>query len=221
MSRTTARAHKPDRARRESLEPAGAATALVGAWWASVLAGDVYEPHPVYGSLKVHLDGGRLRLSGEVENEADRNELVRQARERIGHGIDRVDVSRLTVASHHEKAGILSQTLISAFPNPEAAEFARAFVLKHSRVAPLQDEIVDCAHADRLRALLPEEFIDDAGRALDSGEALLILRVDETAAFRVRELLEEDTRSQWTIAVPPQLNERTGRATSAGSSGVD
>ena len=106
-------------------------------------------------------------------------------------------------------------------PQAPVNEFARAFVLKHSRVAPLQDEIVDSAHADRLRALLPEEFIDDAGRALDSGEALLILRVDETAAFRVRELLEEDTRSQWTIAVPPQLNERTGRATSAGSSGVD
>jgi hypothetical protein len=218
MSRTTTRAHRTDRTGGESLEPAAAAAALVNAWWASVLAGDVYEPHPVYGSLKAHLNGGRMRLSGEVENEADRNELMRQARERIGHGIDRVDVSRLTVASHHEKAGILSQTLISAFPNREAAEFARAFVLKHSRVAPLQDEIADSAHADRLRALLPAAFIDDAGRALHSGEALLILRVDETAAFRVRELLEEETRSTWTIAVPPQLIERTGRATSAGSS---
>jgi hypothetical protein len=181
---------------------------VVNAWWASVLAGDVYEPHPIYGSLKAQLDGGRLRLSGELENEVDRNELVRQARERIGHGIDRVDVSRLTVASNHEKPGILSQTLVSAFPNREAAEFARAFVLKHSRIAPLEDEIVDSTHADSLRTLLPEEFIDDAGKALDSGEALLILRVDETAAFRVRELLEEDTRSEWTIAVPPQLNER-------------
>jgi hypothetical protein len=181
---------------------------VVNAWWASVLAGDVYEPHPIYGSLKAQLDGGRLRLSGELENEVDRNELVRQARERIGHGIDRVDVSRLTVASNHEKPGILSQTLVSAFPNREAAEFARAFVLKHSRIAPLEDQIVDSTHADSLRTLLPEEFIDDAGKALDSGEALLILRVDETAAFRVRELLEEDTRSEWTIAVPPQLNER-------------
>jgi hypothetical protein len=215
MSRTTARSQKPGRAGRagrESLEPAGAATALVTAWWASVLAGDLYEPHPVYGSLKAHLDGGRLRLSGELENEEDRNELVRQARAHIGHGIDRVDVSRLTVASHREKPGILSQTLISAFPNREAAEFARAFVLKHSRVAPLEDEVVDSTHADRLRNLLPEEFIDDAGKALDCGEALLILRVDETAAFRVRELLEEDTRSEWTIAVPPQLSDPSSRA---------
>ena len=218
MSRSRASAEQRHRPSRESPEPAGAATALVDAWWASVLAADVYEPHPVYGSLKAHLAGGRLRLAGELENEADRNELVRQARERFGHGIDRVDVARLTVASNEEKPGILSQTLISAFPNPKAAEFARAFVLKHSRVAPLQDEIVDSAHADRLRTVLPDEFIDDAGRALDSGEALLILRVDETAAFRVRELLEEETRSEWTIAVPPQLDERKTRA---GSSGGD
>jgi hypothetical protein len=205
MSRTTQNA---DRAGRKSPEPAGAAAALVEAWWATVLAGDVYEPHPVYGSLKAHLDGGRLRLSGELETEADRNELVRQARERIGHGVDRVDLAGLTVATNQEEPGILSQTLISAFLNREAAEYARAFVLKHSRVAPLQDEVVDSADADRLRALLPEEFVEEAAKALESGRALLILRLDETAAFRVRELLEEDTRSEWTIAVPPQLNER-------------
>jgi hypothetical protein len=194
---------------------------LVSAWWASVLAGDVYEPHPVFGSLKAQLDGGRLRLSGELENEADRNELVRQARERIGHGIDRVDVSRLTVARNHEKPGILSQVLISAFPNLEAAEFARTFVLNHSRVAPLTDEIVDSKHSDRLQALLPEEFIDDAIEALESGESLLILRVDEIAAFRVRELLEEETRSEWTIAMPPRLSPRAGRPTIPGPSGGD
>lgn len=211
MSRTSAGARKPHGSRHESLEPARAAAALVTAWWASVLAGDVYQPHPVYGSLKAHLEGGRLRLSGELESEADRDELVRQARERIGHGIDRVDVSRLTVANNSEKPGILSQTLVSAFPNREAAEFARAFVLKHSRAAPLQEEIVDSTHADRLGALLPDEFIDDAAKALNSGEALLVLRVDETAAFRVRELLEEDTRSEWTIAAPPQLNARNAR----------
>ncbi len=144
-----------------------------------------------------------------------------EARERMGHGIDNGDVSRLTVDSNREKSGILSQTLISAFSNREAAEFARAFVLKHSRIAPFRDEIVDSAHADRLRSLLPEEFIEDAGKALDSGKALLILHVDETAAFRVRELLEEETRSEWTIAVPPQLNERSGRTTIPGSSGRD
>jgi hypothetical protein len=222
MPRLTTRARKPDRTKASrALDPAGAATALVDAWWAAVLAGDVDEPHPVYGSLRAHLDSGRLRLSGELETEADRKELVSAARERCGRGIDSVDVSRLTVDRNRDKPGILSQTLISAFSNREAAEFARAFVLKHSRIAPFRDEIVDSTHAGRLRPLLPQGFIEDACKALDSGKALLILRVDETATFRVRELLEEETRSEWTVAVPPQLNELGARARRPGSSGRD
>jgi hypothetical protein len=193
-----------------AVEPAGASSALVDAWWAALLAGDVDKPHPVYGDLKAQLDGGRLRLSGGLETESDRNDLVRQARERIGHGIDRFDVSHLNVRPRNEKPGILRQTLISAFPNLAAAEYARAFVLKHSRVAPLQDELVDSTQANKLTLLLPEGFLRDAGKALDEGGALLILQVDETAAFRVRELLEEDTRSDWTIAVPPELMEPDG-----------
>lgn len=211
MTRTATHIRKPARdSTKQAVEPAGASAALVNAWWASVLAGDLYQPHPVYGVLKAHLDGGRLRLTGEMETEADRDELVRQARERIGHGIDRVDVSRLRVASHKEKPGILHQTLVSAFPNREAAEYASAFVLKHSRIVVEKHEIVDSTHADKLPALVLEEFISDASKALDAGEALLILRVDETAAFRVRELLEEETRSEWTIALPPQLTGRNG-----------
>jgi len=188
--------------------PAGAGAARVDAWWASVLAGDVSEPHPVYGGLRAHIEAGRLRLSGELDSENERDGLVHEARERIGRGIDGLDLSRLTVAGKKERPGILHQTLMSAFPSLAASEFGRAFVLKHSRVPPLHAEVVDSVHADRLAAVLPEEFIRDAGKALDKGGALLIVRVDETAAFRMRELLEEETRSDWTIAVPPQLYQR-------------
>jgi hypothetical protein len=177
---------------------------LVDAWWASVLAGDVYDPHPIHRDVKVRLHGGRLRLSGELESIADRDELVRQARERIGHGIDHVDVSALRVVNRDEKPGILEQTLISAFPGREAAEYAREFVLKHSRVVPRQSDIVDAGSAKRPRRTLPEDLASDVGGALDSGHALLILRVDETEAFKVRELLDEDTRSDWTVAMPPR-----------------
>jgi hypothetical protein len=211
MRRTTTRAQNLGRGGGPPVEPAGASAAVVDAWWAALLAGDVDKPHPVYGDLRPQLDGSHLRLSGELETESDRNDLVRQARERIGHGIDRLDVSHLKVESRNEKPGILQQTLISAFPNLAAAEYARAFVLKHSRVAPMRDEIVDSMHADRLSTLLPKEFIGDASKALDEGGALLLLEVDETAAFRVRELLDEDTRSDWTIAVPPRLSERSRR----------
>lgn len=178
---------------------------MVDAWWDSVLAGDIYEPHPIYSNVKVHLNGGRLRLAGELDSVEDRADLIRQARERIGLGIDHVDVSDLVVAKHKEKPGILEQTLISAFPNHAAAEYARDFALKHSRVVPKEEAILDANDADKLRRLIPEDFESHARKALDAGQAILILTVDETEVFRVREVLEEDTRSEWTIAVPPQL----------------
>jgi hypothetical protein len=206
--RRTSTTRSDDRRRKGSAggAPHGNVSAsLIDAWWATVLAGDVSEPHPVFGHVKVQLRGGTLRLSGELESSADRQELVRQARQRIGHGIDAVDVSGLTTASRREKPGILEQTLISAFPSGDAAEFARDFVIRHSRVVPKQSEIVDPKHADRLRSLVADDFVQHARKALVRGHALLILRVDETEAFMVRELLEEDTRSEWTIAAPPEL----------------
>src|SRR5882762_8902842 len=187
---------------------ANTSASLIDAWWATVLAGDVSEPHPVFGNVKVQLHGSRLRLSGELESDAERKDLVDQARQRIGHGIDGEDASGLKVTSRKEKAGVLEQTLGSAFPSRDAAEFARDFVIKHSRVVPKQSEIVDGHHAD-IRKRVPADFARAARKALDSGQALLILTVDEIEAFRVRELLEEDTRSEWTVAAPPQLSART------------
>jgi hypothetical protein len=208
MRRTITRAQQRDRKSSGQAGPrAGNHPSLVDAWWASVLAGDVYEPHPIHREVKVRLHRGLLRLSGELDSAQDRDELVRQARQHIGHGIDHVDVSSLQVASRQEKPGILEQTLISAFPGREAAEYARDFVLKHSRVVPKQSEIMDAQSADKLRRLLPEAYARHTRKAIDSGHALLILRVDETEALKVREVLEEDTRSEWTVAMPPQLIE--------------
>jgi hypothetical protein len=206
MSRITPRAERHDRSNSTNAIPTPMATAsLVDAWWASVLAGDITQPHPVYNGLRVHLRGGNLRLSGELESEDDRMELMRQARDRIGHGIDHLDASGLTVETRKERPGILEQTMMSAFPNHDAAEFALDFVLKHSRAVPKQSDVVDPTQGDELRTLIPHDFIRDARKALEGGHSLLILRVDETETFKLRELLEEDTRSEWTIAAPPQL----------------
>ena len=185
----------------------GKSDPLINAWWASVLAGDIDEPHPVYGAaLRVRLDRTRLRLSGELDSAMDKADLVREARKRIGHGISGVDVSKLRVAQRQEKPGILDQTLISAFTSRVPAEYARDFVLKHSRVEPKQHDVIDADQEVELRTRMPEQFIDDVIRALDEGLAVLVLRVDETDAFRVRELIDEDTRSLWTIATPPVLS---------------
>ena len=208
MSRSTTRAHQDGgKGSGRTVQPRSKGTSLIDAWWASVLAGDVSDPHPIHREVRVQLHGVTLRLSGELDSIRDRDELVSQARERTGHGIDRVNVSGLKLAQRQEKPGILNQTLISAFPGGAAAEYARDFVLQHSRVVPKLSEIIDSANAQELRTLLPEDFARDALKKVESGRALLILRVDETEAFKVRELLAEDTRSEWTVAMPPQLAE--------------
>ena len=177
-----------------------------------MLAGETGEAHPIFGDqVKVHLREGRLTLSGDLDRREDRSALLRQASSRIGRGINHVDASALRVADRHEKAGILEQTLVAAYPDRATAGLARKLVLEHSRVAPKEEGIVDHADARRLRELVPKEFVDDATKRIEHGDALLILRVDETAGFKVRELLEEDTRSTWTIATPPRLSSGNGK----------
>jgi hypothetical protein len=190
---------------RERGNSAQSAHQLVDAWFDTVLAGEADEPHPIYGDrVKVKFTDGLMTLSGELESERDRKELLRQARQRIGNGA--VDASNLRVPERPEQRGVLDQTLISAFDEPDVVELVRNFVAQRSRRKPKLQEIVQSGDVDRLRQLLPEAFVQEAQKALEKHKALLILRVDETDAFDFRRLLEEDTRSTWTIAVPPQVS---------------
>ena len=175
-------------------------------WWNAVLAGETGEPHPVLGDrVSVRVAGERLVISGQLDRSEDRDELVKQARARIGRGIKELDTSHLKVADRHETPGLLDQTLIAAFPDRDTAELACKFVLERSRVTPYQQAIVDRRNAGDLGKLLPEGFVEDARRHVENGDALLVMRVDETDVFLVREILEEDTRSSWTIATPPSV----------------
>ena len=176
----------------------------VSTWWAAVLAGVVDEPHPLHGAdVRVTFKGGTLRLSGELPTEEDKSELLAEAREYVGHGIDGVDARQLKVIKSGERPGILDQTLIAAFADREVAELARRYLVDSRRIAAKHVEILDARQEGRARGLLPDGFAKDLHKAFDAGRAVLILRVDETAAFRVRELLAEETRSLWTVATPP------------------
>lgn len=178
----------------------------VDAWWDAVLLGETDEPHPVFGqSISARIHGERLDIAGELDRKSDRDELLEEARARIGHGVKDVDASHLKVAHTNERPGILEQTLAAAFPNRETAELARKLVLERGRIRPTREAIVDAGDEGELRGLLPAEFVEEARQRIGKGDALLVLRIDETEAFRVRELLEEDTRSTWTIATPPTL----------------
>lgn len=200
MTRTAARAR-----RKPAPTPDGLDT-LVAAWWDMVVAGEADEPHPIHGEvLNVRLDGGRLKISGEVESKEDRDEMLRQARQRIGRGITEVDASGLKVAVRKERPGVLDQTIVAAYPNRETARLALKFVLERSRIVPKRKLVLASRGARPSTRALPEEFAGDIRKHLDEGHAVLILQVDETEVFRVRALLEEDTRSIWTITTPPEV----------------
>ena len=186
--------------------------ASVEAWWNTVLAGAAVGPHPRQGEgVGVRLVDGRLLLLGQVEDERDRAELIGQARARLGRGVNEVDATRLRVRDRRERRGILDQTLVAALPNRQAAELVREFVVEHARITPKVEAIVEPDRPDALGRLLPAELLPDTAKVLRGGLVLLVLRVDETDAFTVRTLLEEDTRSTWTVAAPPEPT-RPGRS---------
>ena len=188
----------------KGVQPPDTVSQRTKSWWASILAGLVDHPHPIYGAdVAVTFRGGVLHISGELPSESDRKALLKDAREHVGHGIDDIDAKHLTVAKGKERAGILDQTLIAAFANPDVAEYASKYLVESRRVESKRLEILDSRLEDRARDLLPAEFLSDVKKAFDAGEAVLILTVDETAVFKVRELLAEETRSLWTIATPP------------------
>jgi len=180
----------------------------IKSWWADVLAGQVDEPHPVHGAdVLVSFKGGGLHLSGELPSEEDKAALLKEAEQNVGRAIDGVHAKHLTIANRKEKPGILDQTLIAAFPNREVAEFARRYLESRGIKAKLM-EILDRGAEDKARRRLPEYFAKRTEEALKAGRGVLIVRVDETSAFKVRELLDEETRSIWTLAMPPSLQEK-------------
>jgi hypothetical protein len=111
----------------------------------------------------------------------------------------------LLVAKRREKPGVLDQTLLAGFGDQDVAEFARKYLLESRRIKAKQVEIFDAKQEGRARGLVPEGFMSDVRKAFDAGHAVLLLRVDETDAFKVRELLAQETRSLWTVAAPPTL----------------
>jgi hypothetical protein len=177
---------------------------LIDAWWEAVLAGQVDETHPVHGDdVHVSIKHGVLHLAGEVASREAREDLLKQARRYVGRGIDDVDATHLRFMHRRDKPGILDQTLIAAFPNRDVAELARKYLVEMRHIEPKMVEIFDSGQEAAARRLVPEDFMDEIRKAFKSGQAVLILRVDEVDAFKVREMLAEDTRSVWTVSTPP------------------
>lgn len=173
-------------------------------WWKEVIAGEVAPRHPVHGDeLKVKLTDGRLILSGEVPSRRDRDQLVREARARLGNGLHSYDASGLKIRPKDERPGVLAQTLMAAFAHRDTANVALEFFLEHMRSKPMRTAVID--RHTKLDEELPPELAAAARKQLDRGMILVAVEVDETEAFQARSVLEEDTRSAWTVAAPPHV----------------
>ncbi len=167
-----------------------------------MLAGHADHPHPLYGdAVHVRLHGGVLHLSGELPSNNERQALIREAMQFVGRGLDDVDARRIRVKRSDSPHGVLDQTIIAIYPNPDLGEYALELLREHSPVTPKEAQVLTSLRDAALNRL--GDFAADVRKALDAGNGVLIIRVDEADAFEARELLDEDTRSLWTVAMPP------------------
>jgi hypothetical protein len=181
----------------------------VRAWWLSVLAGQAGEAHPVQGSrVKARLEGETLVITGTVPSEADRREIEAEVEHLRGHGVARVQNELEVAPDVADQHGLLVQTLMATFETAEQAGFAEGYLEEHAHIRPRWMTVIapdgDQAGRDAVHAALPQAYWDDAEKALAAGRALLLVTVDETEAFRARELLDEETHSLMTVALPPE-----------------
>jgi hypothetical protein len=95
----------------------------------------------------------------------------------------------------------LDQTIIAAFASLAQAEHARKSLRGHGRLAPKQLVVVKSGQDPVLNQI--GEFAVDVRKALADGNAIVIVRLDESDAFEALEHLDQDTRSRWTVAMPP------------------
>ena len=96
---------------------------------------------------------------------------------------------------------MLVQTLIAAFDDPGRAELAQRSLEADLQVPPAAMRLLRRGQG---RDLLSKPGLEHARTAVATGSCILLVTVDETAAFAVREKLEEDSPSLWTEALPPQ-----------------
>lgn len=181
----------------------------VADWWTRVLVGQTEVPHPVYGDafdLKLH--GGVMHVTGELASDRERQDFIREARSYIGRGLNDVDTKRLLVKRLQSTPGVLDQTLIAAFPNQALAEHALKFLRERSRVK-LKEAVTVRSEKDTVLDRLGD-FVPAVRKALADGKGVVIVRVDEPDAFEARALLDEDIRSQWTLAMPPVPARKAG-----------
>lgn len=174
------------------------------AWWTTVLAGQVEQAHPVFGThISAKVEDGVLEVTGTVPSAADEQEVRHEVERLRGKGVRDIRIELSVEPESSDEKGLLVQQLVAMFESDEQAGFARGYLESHAHVDPGSMTVIG-GEAGQARRLLPEPYWEDAQRALEAGRSLLVVTVDETEAFRARELLDEETSSLETIVLPPE-----------------
>ena len=177
-------------------------------WWLSVLAGQAESSHPIHGArIKATVRDGVLTLSGTLTSEEDRRDILSEADHFKQSGVSEVIDELKVEAENAGSTGLLVQTLIGVFENRDQAGFAEGYLEGHAHITPDVMKVIAQDGEDAgatLHAIVPAAWISDAEQALGAGRALLIVTVDETQAFKARELLDEETNSLRTLVLPPE-----------------
>lgn len=191
------------------------------AWWTKALAGQASHAHPVHGTdVRARVQGRTLIISGTVQSKRDRREIRREAQHlKRTHGITQVRDELVVQRNDADREGLLSQTLVCVYATEEQAGFAAGYLEGHADFTADMIHVLTPEQPDeslaRLHALLPDAYWDDAENDLRAGMALLVVLVDEVDAFTARELLEEETPSLRTLALPPEPASNVERAGAA------
>jgi hypothetical protein len=191
----------------------------IRAWWASVLVGQTREPHPVHGdAVRAHMDGDTLVITGKAASRQDRRAIAREAEHLRDHGVAHMRNELAVVPETTDRRGLLVQTLIGFFATPDQAGFAAGYLEGHALIPSHLLTLIDRDPADadagleQLRAVIPQAYWHEGETALDAGQTLLVLVVDELDAFKARELLEEETPSLRLLVLPPEPAHAPDRA---------
>ncbi len=181
-------------------------------WWLSALQGQAQAGHPVYGeTLHAELQDETLVMTGTVPSEDCRHAVQAELRTLQAH-TDIPVRNELTVAEPTgEEPGVLQQTLVATYENATqakvVAEQLRANPVLDSGRLQLLTPDSSIGDGDRTEAFrtVTETYRADLDRALEEGHAVLVVTVDETRTFEMRQLLDEETRSLQTLVLPPRV----------------
>lgn len=199
---------QPSRSEQQSLD---VVRDRIRAWWASVLVGQTREPHPMHGdAVRAHMDGDTLVITGKAASRQDRRAIAREAEHLRNHGVAHMRNELAVVPETADRRDLLVQTLIGFYATPDQAGFAAGYLEGHALIPSRLLLLIDRDPADagagpaQLRAVLPQAYWHESETALDAGQTLLVLMVDELDAFKARELLEEETPSLRLLVLPPE-----------------